>query len=59
MLMVLGAAWLLFLPLAYIFGTVLDRGVVGAWAGATMYIMVLGIMMFLRLKTDRWRRISL
>jgi MATE family multidrug resistance protein len=59
MLMVLGAAWLMFLPLAYIFGTVLDQGVIGAWAGATIYIMVIGILMFLRLKTDRWRRISI
>ena len=59
MLMVLGAAWLMFLPLAYIFGTVLGRGVVGAWAGATIYIIAVGILMFLRLKTDRWRRITI
>jgi putative MATE family efflux protein len=56
MWIVLGAAWFLFLPLAYVFGTVLAGGVVGAWAGATLYIVVIGIMMFLRLKTGRWRR---
>ena len=59
MLIVLGAAWFLFLPLAYLFGTVLDRGVLGAWTGATLYIVVIGIAMFARLKTGRWRRVSI
>jgi len=56
MYIVLGAAWFMFLPLAYAFGTVLDMGVVGAWAGATLYIVLVGVLMFLRLKTERWRR---
>jgi MATE family multidrug resistance protein len=59
MLIVLGAAWFLFLPLAYLFGTVLERGVLGAWMGATLYIMVIGVAMFARLKTGRWRRVSI
>jgi len=59
MLIVLGAAWFLFLPLAYLFGTVLDRGVLGAWTGATLYIVVIGVAMFARLKTGRWRRVSI
>jgi MATE family multidrug resistance protein len=59
MLIVVGAAWLVFLPLAYAFGTVLDQGVVGAWAGATLYIVVIGIAMFARLKTGRWRRVRI
>lgn len=59
MWIVLSAAWFLFLPLAYVFGTVLDWGVVGAWAGATLYIVVIAVMMFLRLKTERWRLIRI
>jgi putative MATE family efflux protein len=59
MLIVVGAAWLVFLPLAYVFGTVLDRGVVGAWAGATLYIVVIGVAMFARLKAGRWRRVRI
>ena len=59
MYIVLGAAWFMFLPLAYLFGTVLDEGVVGAWAGATLYIVVIGVAMFLRLKTERWRKIRI
>jgi putative MATE family efflux protein len=59
MYVVLGAAWLVFIPLAYLFGTVMDRGVVGAWTGASIYIVVIGILMFLRLKTERWRDIKI
>lgn len=59
MLLALGGGWFLFLPLAYVFGTLLHGGVAGAWTGATIYILFLGSGMFLRLKTDRWKRIKL
>jgi MATE family multidrug resistance protein len=59
MFIVLGGAWLIFIPLAYVFGTVLGKGVVGAWAGASIYIIVIGILMFLRLKTEHWRKIRI
>jgi putative MATE family efflux protein len=59
MFIVLGGAWLIFIPLAYIFGTVLERGVVGAWGGASIYIVIIGSLMFLRLKRDRWREIRI
>jgi MATE family multidrug resistance protein len=59
MLIIVGAAWLLFLPLAYLFGTVLGGGVVGAWAGATIYIVVVGVAMFVRLRTGAWRHVTI
>jgi MATE family multidrug resistance protein len=59
MIMALGGGWFLFLPLAYVCGTVLDGGVVGAWIGGTAYVLILAIGMFLRLKTDRWQRIRI
>jgi putative MATE family efflux protein len=59
MLLALGGGWFLFLPLAYVFGSLLHGGVVGAWTGATIYVVFLGAGMFLRLKTDRWKRIKL
>jgi len=59
MILALGSAWFLFLPLAYVFGTILNLGVIGAWAGATIYVILLGLGMFARLKTDRWKRIQL
>ena len=59
MVLALGGGWFLFLPIAYVSGTVLDGGVVGAWLGATSYAVMLGIGMFIRLKMDRWRSITL
>lgn len=59
MALALGGGWFVFLPLAFIFGTVLGRGIIGAWVGATVYVVLLGVAIFLRLKTERWKRISL
>ena len=59
MILAIGGGWLVFLPCGFLFGTVLNGGVVGAWAGATLYIVILGIAMFLWLRTGRWRRIRL
>ena len=58
-LIVVGGSWMLFLPLAYIFGSVLDGGVVGAWAGATLYIVAIAALMFLRLQRERWKEVSI
>jgi len=55
MMIVVGGAWLVFLPLAYLFGTVLRFGVVGAWGGATLYVVVIAVLMFARLKREGWR----
>ena len=54
MLMAVGSGWLIFLPLAYLFGTVAGGGVIGAWGGATVYVVVLGVAMLLRLKLGGW-----
>jgi MATE family multidrug resistance protein len=59
MILALGGGWLVFLPAAYLFGTVLAGGVVGAWVGATLYVLVLAGAVLLRLKTDRWKRIRI
>lgn len=52
-------AWLIFVPLAYVGGFILKGGAVGAWAGATIYIIALGITFFLRFKSGRWQRIKI
>jgi MATE family multidrug resistance protein len=54
-----GYAWLLFLPLAYIGGFVLDYGAVGAWGGATIYICALGLTFYLRFRGGRWQSIKI
>lgn len=55
----IGYAWLLFLPLSYGIGVVLGYGVVGAWGGATIYIIILGITYFLRFRGNRWEKIQI
>lgn len=55
----IGYAWFLFVPLAYLGGFVLNGGAVGAWAGATCYIMALGLTFFLRFKSGKWKSIKI
>jgi Na+-driven multidrug efflux pump len=52
-------AWLIFVPLAYVGGFLLHGGAVGAWAGATVYIITLGITFYLRVRSGRWQRIKI
>jgi MATE family multidrug resistance protein len=59
MLIIVGGAWFVFLPTAWLLGSVLERGVVGAWVGALLYITVVGALMFARLRAGRWRSIVL
>lgn len=59
MVVMISCAWLLFVPLSYVGGFVLGWGVIGAWAGATVYIVVLGITFYLRFRGNRWQRIKI
>jgi MATE family multidrug resistance protein len=54
-----GYAWFLFLPMAYIGGFVLKGGAFGAWAGATVYIMALGLTFYLRFRSGKWQSIKI
>jgi MATE family multidrug resistance protein len=54
-----GYAWFVFVPLAYVGAMVLKGGAVGAWAGATVYIIALGLTYFLRFRTGKWRSIKI
>ena len=49
--------WFLFLPLAYWLGQI--YGVSGAWIGATIYIILLGMTYFLRFLSNRWEKIQI
>lgn len=53
--LVVVCAWVIFVPGAYVLGTVMGYGVVGGWAGATLYISVVATLMWMRFKTGRWR----
>jgi MATE family multidrug resistance protein len=52
-------AWLLFVPLALLFGYALDMGVVGAWMGATIYIIIFGLTLFWRFWSRKWMAIKI
>lgn len=55
----LSYAWFLFVPLAYLLGHTLGGGVVGAWIGATIYIIIYGITVFLRFYRGKWESIRI
>jgi len=58
MLILVGLAWTIFLPLSWLFGRRLGWGVVGSWVGATVYIVVLGLAMLRRVLAGRWKSCS-
>ncbi len=55
----LSYAWFLFIPLAYLLGHTLKGGVVGAWIGATVYIIIYGITVFLRFRGGKWESMKI
>lgn len=52
-------AWFIFVPLAYVGAMTLKGGAVGAWAGATVYIIAIGLTYFLRFHRGKWRSIKI
>ena len=54
-----GYAWFIFVPLAYLGAMVLEGGAVGAWGGATVYIIALGLTYFIRFRNGKWKSIKI
>ena len=52
-------AWFLFVPLSYLFGYTFGGGVVGAWIGATIYIVIYAMTAFLRFRRGKWESIKI
>jgi multidrug resistance protein, MATE family len=52
-------AWLLFIPLAYLLGNVLEMGMNGAWLASAVYLAVMSGVMYLRYRSGRWSRIDI
>ncbi|KPL19722.1 MAG: hypothetical protein AMJ92_01925 [candidate division Zixibacteria bacterium SM23_81] len=59
MLVGVSYAWLLFAPLSFLFGLGLKLGVVGAWMGATIYILIFGLTLFWRFWSKRWLQLTI
>lgn len=54
-----GLAWGLRVPLVYLVGVVLAKGVVGAWLAELVYIWVLGGVFALRLRGGAWKGVRI
>ena len=54
-----GAAYLVFLPTAWCLAFPIQLGAVGAWIGATMYVIALSGVVFVRFRGERWRHIRI
>jgi MATE family multidrug resistance protein len=52
-------AYLFFLPLSLVLAFVLEGATVGAWIGATTYIILLSGVLFFRFYGERWRHIDI
>ncbi len=52
-----GLAWMIFIPLVYVFGHVLEWGIYGAWLAGLVFIVLLGITLFLRFLSGGWTKI--
>lgn len=52
-------AYLVNLPLAWLFAVPLGFGAGGAWIGATIYVISLSAVVFSRFRSERWRNIHI
>jgi len=52
-------AWGLFVPLAYLLGVTLEGGLVSAWIGGTIYVLVLSATLVWRFRSGAWQRIQI
>ncbi|ADD02976.1 MATE efflux family protein [Thermoanaerobacter italicus Ab9] len=49
--------WLFRIGVAYVFGILLNLGLIGIWAGRYVDWLARGVLYFLRLKGDKWNKI--
>jgi multidrug resistance protein, MATE family len=52
-------AWLIFLPIAYLFIFVVKGGVGGAWFAACVYLLGLAVAYFVRFRSGQWKLLEL
>lgn len=53
------SAYLVFIPCAIVLAFPLGGGVLGAWIGAAVYILVLSVLMWGRFRGERWREMNI
>lgn len=52
-------SYFMFLPLAILFGIILNGGALGAWAGTTIFVILLSGLLFRRFYSEAWRDINI
>lgn len=58
-LVIVGSAWVVFLPSGLLFSRALGLEAPGAWMGAALYIIAIAILLYRRFRSERWRRFRL
>ena len=59
MFMTIIMSYVLFLPLALLFGIIMNGGAIGAWCGAMIFIILLSAVLFHRFYSEVWRGINI
>ncbi len=59
MFMTIIMSYVLFLPLALLFGIILNGGAIGAWCGAMIFIILLSAVLSHRFYSEVWRGINI
>ena len=59
MLVIVGALWIVRLPLAYLLAIVAGYGAPGVWTAMVISMCIQGILMTLRFRNGRWKKVKL
>ncbi len=59
MIMTFIMSYMVFLPLAVFFGIIMKGGVLGAWSGTMLFIILLSAVLFRRFYSEVWRGINI
>lgn len=51
--------WIIFLPLAYVFGVLLEGGIIGAWGALPVYVLMFLILNYLKFHSKSWMSIKI
>jgi Na+-driven multidrug efflux pump len=51
--------WLVFLPLAFLWGVVYEGGIIGAWSSFAVTVMLQGCTFWARFRRASWQELSL
>ncbi|MCL2326739.1 MAG: MATE family efflux transporter, partial [Proteobacteria bacterium] len=59
MIVMLGIIWCVLIPLVFVFGEVMQWGIYGAWTAASIAIIGMGIVFYIRFRRGKWLNIHI